>query len=97
MIYKSKRIAIVMVHPLIHWNTGAAGRTCLGFDFELHIIKPIGFKLDDKHLKRAGLDYWSQVDLRIHESWDSFYQTELLANFQHVVLFSKISKRGVMT
>jgi tRNA (cytidine/uridine-2'-O-)-methyltransferase len=68
---------IVLVAPEVHWNTGNAGRTCLGYDAHLHLIKPLSFSLDDKHLKRAGLDYWSEVNLHV---WDNF--EALIEEFQ---------------
>lgn len=63
---------VVLVHPEIHWNTGNAGRTCLAAGATLHIIEPIGFSLDDRQVKRAGLDYWEHVDLRVWPDWPSF-------------------------
>lgn len=63
---------VVLVHPEIHWNTGNAGRTCLAVGATLHLIEPLGFSLDDRAVKRAGLDYWEHVDLRVWPSWDAF-------------------------
>ena len=63
---------VVLVHPEIHWNTGNAGRTCLATGATLHLIEPLGFSLDEKEVKRAGLDYWEHVDLRVWQSWDAF-------------------------
>ncbi|MBL0938951.1 MAG: tRNA (cytidine(34)-2'-O)-methyltransferase [Gemmatimonadaceae bacterium] len=63
---------VVLVHPEIHWNTGNAGRTCVATGATLHLIKPLGFSLDDRAVKRAGLDYWDHVDLRVWESWEDF-------------------------
>lgn len=60
---------VVLFQPEIPHNTGAIGRLCLATQARLHLIKPLGFELDDKHLKRAGLDYWQEVDLRVWESW----------------------------
>ena len=65
-------IHVVLVHPEIHWNTGNAGRTCLAAGATLHLIKPLGFSLDEKEVKRAGLDYWEHVDLRVWDDWESF-------------------------
>jgi tRNA (cytidine/uridine-2'-O-)-methyltransferase len=62
----------VLVHPEIHWNTGNAGRTCLATGAVLHLIEPLGFSLDERQVKRAGLDYWEHVDLRVWPSWDAF-------------------------
>ena len=63
---------VVLVHPEIHWNTGNAGRTCLAVGATLHVIEPLGFSLDDRQVKRAGLDYWEHVDLRVLPDWASF-------------------------
>jgi tRNA (cytidine/uridine-2'-O-)-methyltransferase len=63
---------VVLVHPEIHWNTGNAGRTCLAAGATLHLIEPLGFSLDERQVKRAGLDYWEYVDLRVWPTWDSF-------------------------
>lgn len=65
-------IHVVLVHPEIHWNTGNAGRTCLAVGATLHLIEPLGFSLDEKQVKRAGLDYWEHVDLRVWKSWGDF-------------------------
>lgn len=63
---------VVLVHPEIHWNTGNAGRTCLAVGATLHLIEPLGFSLDEKQVKRAGLDYWEHVDLRVWPHWEAF-------------------------
>jgi tRNA (cytidine/uridine-2'-O-)-methyltransferase len=65
---------VVLVHPEIHWNTGNAGRTCLAAGATLHLIQPLGFSLDEREVKRAGLDYWEHVDLRVWASWPAFEQ-----------------------
>lgn len=64
-------IHVVLVHPEIHWNTGNAGRTCLATGATLHLIEPLGFSLDEREVKRAGLDYWEHVDLRVWPSWEA--------------------------
>ena len=61
---------VVLVSPEIHWNTGNAGRTCLAAGATLHLVKPLGFSLDAKEVRRAGLDYWEKVPLRVWESFD---------------------------
>lgn len=65
-------IHVVLVHPEIHWNTGNAGRTCLATGAALHLIHPLGFSLDEREVKRAGLDYWEHVDLRLWPDWGAF-------------------------
>ncbi len=63
---------VVLVYPEIHWNTGNVGRTCLAAGATLHLIEPLGFSLDAKEVKRAGLDYWPHVDLRVWPDWPTF-------------------------
>jgi tRNA (cytidine/uridine-2'-O-)-methyltransferase len=64
-------IHVVLLQPEIHWNTGNAGRSCLAAGATLHLVKPLGFSLDEREVRRAGLDYWEHVDLRVWESWDA--------------------------
>ncbi len=65
---------IVLLQPEIPHNTGAAGRLALATGSTLHIIKPLGFDIDDKAVKRAGLDYWQDVDIQIWNDWHHFEQ-----------------------
>jgi tRNA (cytidine/uridine-2'-O-)-methyltransferase len=65
-------IHVVLVHPEIHWNTGNAGRTCLATGATLHLVEPLGFSLDEKQVKRAGLDYWEHVELKVWKNWSDF-------------------------
>jgi len=61
-------IHVVLVEPEIPGNTGNIGRSCLATGAHLHLVKPLGFSLDDARVKRAGLDYWKHVSLTVHES-----------------------------
>ena len=63
---------IVLYEPEIPQNTGNIARTCVLTDSKLHLIKPLGFELDEKHLRRTGLDYWKYLDLEVHESYEDF-------------------------
>ncbi|MGM0420506.1 MAG: tRNA (uridine(34)/cytosine(34)/5-carboxymethylaminomethyluridine(34)-2'-O)-methyltransferase TrmL [Bacillota bacterium] len=63
---------VVLVEPRIPQNTGNIARTCAVTDSALHLVKPLGFSLDDKYLKRAGLDYWDELDIHIYESLSDF-------------------------
>ena len=60
---------IVLVHPQIPHNTGCAARLGAALGLTLHLVEPLGFTLEDKYLKRAGLDYWPSVELRVHADW----------------------------
>ena len=64
---------VVLVTPEIPHNTGAAGRLCLATGARQHLVKPLGFSLDDRQVKRVGLDYWPDVDLKVWENWQEFY------------------------
>ena len=64
---------VVLVRPEIPQNTGNIARTCAAVGCPLHLIRPLGFSLDDRYLKRAGLDYWPLLDLTVHDSWDDFH------------------------
>jgi tRNA (cytidine/uridine-2'-O-)-methyltransferase len=66
---------VVLVEPEIPPNTGSVARLCAATLTPLHLIEPLGFKIDDKHLKRAGLDYWEFVNLHVHKSWNDFIET----------------------
>lgn len=66
------RLHVALVAPEIHWNTGNAGRTCLAVDADLHLVRPLGFSLSDRHLKRAGLDYWPRVRVTVWADWPTF-------------------------
>ncbi|WP_407400082.1 tRNA (uridine(34)/cytosine(34)/5-carboxymethylaminomethyluridine(34)-2'-O)-methyltransferase TrmL [Anaerovibrio sp.] len=60
---------IVLIEPEIPGNTGNIARLCAATGIELHLVKPLGFSIDDKHLKRAGLDYWDMVKVHVHENF----------------------------
>lgn len=65
---------IVLYQPEIPQNTGNIGRTCVLTDSRLHLIKPLGFEISDKQLKRSGMDYWPQLDYIVYESFKDFYE-----------------------
>ena len=63
---------IVLVAPEIPQNTGNIGRLCVNTNAAMHLVKPLGFSLDDKYIRRAGLDYWPHLDLTVHDSIEAF-------------------------
>ncbi|TFU27823.1 tRNA (cytidine(34)-2'-O)-methyltransferase [Thermus tengchongensis] len=65
-------VHLVLFQPEIPQNTGNIARTAAALGFPLHLIRPLGFRLGDKRLLRAGLDYWPHVDLRVHDTWEAF-------------------------
>lgn len=65
---------IVLYQPEIPYNTGNIGRSCVLTNTKLHLIKPLGFSLDEKQIKRSGLDYWKLIDLKVWESFEEFLE-----------------------
>lgn len=72
---------IVLFEPEIPYNTGNIGRSCVLTNSKLHLIKPLGFSIDEKQVKRAGLDYWKYVDLTIWENFEEFEKANPKGNF----------------
>ena len=72
---------IVLHEPEIHYNTGNIARTCAATGASLHLVKPLGFEIDDRKLKRAGLDYWDKLDITYYESLDVFFAKNPDADF----------------
>ena len=85
--------SIVLVHPEIPGNTGAVGRTCVALDMELILIHPLGFRIDDKRVKRSGLDYWPHIRLVEFESWEAFLAERTLREDQ-LYLFEEYAPRS---
>jgi tRNA (cytidine/uridine-2'-O-)-methyltransferase len=79
---------VVLVAPEVHWNTGNIGRTCIGADAWLHLVKPLGFSLDSKEVKRAGLDYWPKVRLTVHNNFEDFL-LRMKPEKEEMAVFSK--------
>lgn len=74
-------INIVLAEPQIPQNTGNISRTCAVTGARLHLIKPLGFEVSDKHLKRAGLDYWDKLDISYYENFADFFEKNPDGNF----------------
>lgn len=66
------KINVVLYHPEIPQNTGNIMRSCVGFNAKLHLIKPLGFSLDEKHLKRSAVDYYQYINYEVYENFDDF-------------------------
>ena len=77
---------IALFEPRIPQNTGNIARTCAAFDISLNLIEPLGFKLEDKYLKRAGLDYWPLVNIKKYSNYDNFLDSN---NEKRIIAFSK--------
>ena len=71
---KDMELNIVMVEPEIPQNTGNIARTCAAIGAKLHLVKPLGFEISDKYLKRAGLDYWDKLEIQMHETLKEFLE-----------------------
>lgn len=84
--------SIVLLRPEIPHNTGAIGRLCVGLGVPLNLVRPLGFKLDDQSIARAGLDYWPHLDLRIHDTWEDYIAVERPSRF---MMLSTRGKRSL--
>ena len=67
---------LILYQPQIPQNTGNIGRLCAYTGTKLHLIRPLGFKIEDKHLRRSGMDYWKELNVEEHEDWDAFLSNE---------------------
>tara|TARA_Y100000589_G_scaffold128684_1_gene122555 strand:+ start:769 stop:1299 length:531 start_codon:yes stop_codon:yes gene_type:complete len=85
VIYK-KLLEVSLFEPRIPQNTGSIARTCAAYDVPLNLIEPFGFKIDDKHLKRAGLDYWHLMKIR---QYKDFYELKESKRNKRIISFSK--------
>ncbi len=83
---------IILYHPEIPQNTGNIGRMCAITRSRLHLIHPLGFKITDKNLKRSGMDYWYDLDIVHHESWEHFINSSQRP--QRIWLFTTKSKKA---
>jgi tRNA (cytidine/uridine-2'-O-)-methyltransferase len=84
-------IRVALVEPEIPPNTGNIGRLCLATGSTLHLVKPLGFSIDDRELKRAGLDYWKEVDVRL---WNSFAELQAAEPEQRFFFLTTKSDRA---
>ena len=84
---------IVLLNPEIHVNTGNIGRTCVLTNTKLHLIKPLGFELDDKKIQRAGLDYWKKLDLYVWEDFYEFYDKNIKGTNNKIYMATTKTKR----
>lgn len=84
---------VVLVHPQIPNNTGNIGRLCVGCNTRLHLVKPLGFEITDTKVKRAGLDYWKDLDITIHESFEDLLQ--IIPNKERMFLLSAKAEKSM--
>ena len=88
------RFHVVLVEPEIPNNTGNIGRSCIATGSALHLVHPLGFETDDKHLRRAGMDYWPRVDCAEHASWEAYRLAHLAPSGspRHLVFTTKADR-----
>lgn len=84
-------INIVLYEPEIPQNTGNIMRSCMALNCKLHLIEPLGFSLDEKHLKRASMDYINEVDYKIYPNWEAFFNTHQDGQY---VYFTRYGQQG---
>lgn len=87
---KKSWLNVVLFQPEIPQNTGNIGRTCVALEAKLWIVRPTGFRLDDRSLERAGLDYWQHLDWEVVDSWDCMNQ---ILDPERAWFFTKFAKR----
>jgi len=87
-------LRVALFEPRIPQNTGNIARTSAAFNFTLDLIKPMGFSIDDKNLKRAGLDYWKYLDINVHDNYNDYKN---LIKSKRLIGFSRFSKKSVST
>ena len=88
-IIENAPLNVVLFQPEIPANTGNIARLCGATEVRLHLIHPLGFRVDDKHLKRAGLDYWHEVDIRHHQNFPAFLKSRKNGKQANLIAFSK--------
>lgn len=88
-ILEAPILNVALYQPEIPANTGNIARLCGAAEVRLHLIHPLGFQVDDKHLKRAGLDYWSEVDIHHHESYEAFLNAIEWPKSGKIIAFSR--------
>lgn len=86
---------IVLYQPEIPENTGNISRNCVGFNCRLHLIKPYGFILNDKTVKRAGLDYWKYLQLSEYDSWDEFEKINNISSNSKIYFLTKYGTKNI--
>lgn len=84
-------INIVLYEPEIPQNTGNIMRTCVAMNMKLHLIEPLGFSLDEKHLRRSGMDYRKSLDYKTYANWDQFLEVNKPENIYYVSRYAKKS------
>jgi tRNA (cytidine/uridine-2'-O-)-methyltransferase len=85
---------VILYQPEIPFNTGSIGRTCVAVGAKLWLVRPLGFQIDDKHIQRAGLDYWKHLDWVVAEDWDDLGRMLELKRFW---LLTKTARRPYYT
>lgn len=80
---------VVLYEPEIPGNTGNIIRTCMATNSVLHLIEPLGFSMDERHLKRAGMDYAKNCDIRIHKNWDAFVKVNPADHYYYMTRYGK--------
>lgn len=80
---------VVLYEPEIPQNTGNIMRTCMASGCKLHLIEPLGFSLDEQHLRRAGMDYIKKLDYTVYENWDSFIEKNPSENYYFMTRYGK--------
>jgi tRNA (cytidine/uridine-2'-O-)-methyltransferase len=81
-------LQIILFNPEIPQNTGNVGRLCAYTDCRLHLIRPLGFTITDRHLKRSGMDYWKSLEVHYHDDWEAFLASPLAPSPERIWMFT---------
>lgn len=93
-IINNPALHVVLYQPQIPANTGNIARLCGAAEVRLHLVHPLGFQVDDKHLKRAGLDYWHEVDIHHHDNFSAFNETTNDGKAPRIICFSTHAEKN---
>lgn len=85
---------LILFNPEIPQNTGNVGRLCAYTDARLHLIRPLGFTVTDRHLKRSGMDYWKELDVHYHDDWAAFLASPLAPAEDRIWMFTTRATRS---
>jgi tRNA (cytidine/uridine-2'-O-)-methyltransferase len=91
-MFPAHQFRLALIHPQIAPNTGNIGRLCVATGTPMHLVRPLGFVLSDRYLKRSAMDYWERLDLTVHEDLDAFLATASAAGGRLWLFTSKATR-----
>lgn len=92
-MHYTPKFHVVLHQPEIHYNTGSVGRTCVAVGAKLWLVRPLGFHVDDKHLRRSGMDYWQRLEWEVADDWAALSKS---LDVSRAWLFTKTAKQSYL-